>query len=68
MLAILAQLPILTALVLVIGLRVTATKAIPLAWVVACSCAFGVGFLMWTIPSDHGGNSGNWRNIWHHGL
>ena len=40
MLAFLALLPILTALVLMVGFRVPATKAMPLAWLVAAICAF----------------------------
>ncbi len=40
MLAILALLPILTALVLMVGFRVPATRAMPLAWLVAVGCAF----------------------------
>ena len=40
MLAFLALLPILTALVLMVGFRMPATKAMPLAWLVAAACAF----------------------------
>ena len=40
MLPILALLPILTALILMVGFRVPATKAMPLAWLVAAICAF----------------------------
>jgi lactate permease len=39
MLAFLALLPILTALVLMVGLRMPATRAMPLAWLVAAICA-----------------------------
>ncbi len=39
MLALLAFLPILTALVLMVGLRVPATRAMPLAWLAAVICA-----------------------------
>jgi lactate permease len=40
MLALLALLPILTALVLMVGFRVPATRAMPLAWLVAAVCAY----------------------------
>ncbi len=40
MLALLALLPILTALVLMVGFRVPATRAMPLAWLVAALCAY----------------------------
>lgn len=40
MLALLALLPILTALVLMVAFRVPATRAMPLAWLVAAACAF----------------------------
>ncbi len=40
MLALLALLPILTALVLMVGFRIPATRAMPLAWLVAAVCAF----------------------------
>jgi lactate permease len=39
MLALLAFLPILTALVLMVGLRMPATRAMPLAWLAAVGCA-----------------------------
>jgi lactate permease len=39
MLVILALLPILTALILMVGFRIPATRAMPLAWLVACACA-----------------------------
>lgn len=40
MLAVLALLPILTALILMVGFRIPATKAMPLAWLVAGISAF----------------------------
>ena len=40
MLAILALLPILTALVLMVGFRLPSTRAMPIAWLVAATCAF----------------------------
>jgi lactate permease len=40
MLALLALLPILTALVLMVAFRVPATRAMPIAWLVAAACAF----------------------------
>ncbi len=40
MLAILSLLPILTALVLMVGFRLPSTKAMPTAWLVAAVCAF----------------------------
>ena len=40
MIVILALLPILTALVLMVGLRVPATRAMPVAWLVAAACAY----------------------------
>ena len=62
MLALLALLPILTALVLMVGFRIPATRAMPLAWLVAAVCAFSAGISISAIspPCRSTGPSPGW--------
>ena len=49
LLALVALLPILVALVLMVGLRFPATRAMPLAWLVCVIGAIGV----WNLPAGY---------------